>query len=167
MLNNCQLAFGAYGTKHPIRARKVQQFLTGKLLYFGVLYEAIKLLGTTVIPEDGTSSPAYRSSVAVGFLYEFLSPLVHTLAEIPGGWCYGYNRAVSHGDSNSIIKENYDKFNGIKFPALLSSSKRVIQSSKEYHPVGQPITKTGAAIQASGMSYLTHRPIASQPLVHC
>ncbi|XWS73780.1 hypothetical protein CRYUN_Cryun02cG0158600 [Craigia yunnanensis] len=149
-LNNCQLAFGAYGAKHPIRARKVEEILTGKVLSVGVLYEAFKLLGTTVIPEDGTSSPAYRSSLAVGFLYEFLSPLVDTPAEIPGGWCNGYNSVVFHEDSNCKIKENYDKFSGIKFPTLLSSSKQVIQSSKEYHPVGQPITKAGAAIQASG-----------------
>ncbi|XVF69318.1 hypothetical protein PTKIN_Ptkin11bG0071200 [Pterospermum kingtungense] len=136
VLNNCQLAFGAYGTKHdPIRARKVEEFLTGKLLNVGVLYEAVKLVGTTVIPEDGTSSPAYRSSVAAGFLYEFLSPLVHTPAEIPGGWRNGDNTVASHG---------------IKFPTLLSSSKQVIQTSKEYHPVGQPIIKAGAAIQASG-----------------
>ncbi|XP_017982888.1 PREDICTED: indole-3-acetaldehyde oxidase [Theobroma cacao] len=147
MLNDCRLAFGAYGTKHPIKARKVEDFLTGKLLNVDVLYEAIKLLETTVIPQDGTSSPAYRSSLAVGFLYEFLSSLVHTPDEIPGGWRNGYSIAVLNGDSNS---ENYDKFNGIKFPTLLSSSKQVIQSSKEYHPVGQPITKAGAAIQASG-----------------
>ena len=74
-LNNCQLAFGAYGAKHPNRARKVEEFLTGKVLSVGVLYEAIKLLGTIVIPEDGTSSPAYRTSLAVGFLFEFLCPL--------------------------------------------------------------------------------------------
>ncbi|XVF05029.1 hypothetical protein REPUB_Repub05bG0136100 [Reevesia pubescens] len=152
MVNNCQLAFGAYGNKHPIRARKVEEFLTGKLLSVGVLYEAIELLGTTVIPEDGsgTSSPAYSSSLAVGFLYEFMSPLVHTPAELPGGWCNGYNSNVLHGDSSSEIKEHYDKFNGNESPTLLSSSKQVIQSSKEYHPVGQPITKAGAAIQASG-----------------
>ncbi|XVE79119.1 hypothetical protein DITRI_Ditri14bG0032500 [Diplodiscus trichospermus] len=150
VLNNCQLAFGAYGTKHPVRARKVEEFLTGKLLNVGVLYEAIKLLGTTVIPEDGTSSPAYRSSVAVGFLYEFLSPLVHNPAEVPDGWCNEYNSVVTYDDSNSKIKENYDKFNGSKFPTLLSSSNQVIHSSKGYHPVGQPITKAGATIQASG-----------------
>ncbi|OMO91075.1 Aldehyde oxidase/xanthine dehydrogenase, a/b hammerhead [Corchorus capsularis] len=129
MLNNCQLAFGAYGTKRPIRARKVEEFLTGKFLSVDVLYEAIKLLETIVIPEDDTSSPAYRSSLAVGFLYEFLSPLFHTSTEITGGLPNGY---------------------GIKSPTMLSSSKQVIQSSKEYHPVGQPVIKAGAAIQASG-----------------
>ncbi|XVF28338.1 hypothetical protein REPUB_Repub15cG0021000 [Reevesia pubescens] len=127
MVNNCQLAFGAYGNKHPIRARKVEEFLTGKLPSVGVLYEAIELLGTTIIPEDGsgTSSPAYSLSLVVGFLYEFMSPLVHTPAELPGGWCNGYNSAVSHGDSSSEIKEHYDKFNGNKSPTLLSSSKQL------------------------------------------
>lgn len=84
VLNKCQLAFGAYGIRHPIRAKKVEEFLTGKLLNVGILYEAIKLLGVE-IREYGTSSPAYKSSVAVGFLYKFLSSLVHTPPGIPGG----------------------------------------------------------------------------------
>ncbi|XP_022731818.1 indole-3-acetaldehyde oxidase-like [Durio zibethinus] len=135
MLKYCQLAFGAYGTKHSIKARKVEEFLTGKVLSVGVLYDAIKLLGTIITHDDGISSPAYRSSLAVGFLFEFLSPLIDTPAEISGGWLNGYDNG---------------QFDEIKLPTLMSSAKQVIQSSKEYHPVGEPIPKTGAAIQASG-----------------
>ncbi|XVF47060.1 hypothetical protein PTKIN_Ptkin03bG0078700 [Pterospermum kingtungense] len=148
MLNNCQLAFGAYGTKHSIRARNVEEFLTGKVLSVGVLYEAIKLLGTTITPEDGVSSPAYRSSLAVGFLYEFLSPLVDTPAEIFNGLLNGYDSAEGFIDSK--VKQNNGQSDEIKLPPLLSSAKQVIQSSKEYCPVGEPIPKSGAAIQASG-----------------
>ncbi|XP_022729336.1 indole-3-acetaldehyde oxidase-like isoform X1 [Durio zibethinus] len=148
MLNNCQLAFGAYGTKHSIKATKVEEFLTGKVLSVGVLYDAIKFLGTTITPEDGISSPAYRSSLVVGFLFEFLSPLIDTPAEISNGWLTGYNCAKWFIDSK--LKQNNGQFDEIKLPTLLSSAKQVIQSSKEYHPVGEAIPKTGAAIQASG-----------------
>ncbi|XP_021278309.1 indole-3-acetaldehyde oxidase-like [Herrania umbratica] len=147
-LNNCQLAFGAFGTKHSIRARKIEEFLTGKLLTVSVLYEAIKLLETTIIPEDGTLNPAYRSSLAVGFLFEFLSPLVDTPAKISSCWLDGYNSPEWFMDSK--IKQNNDQLGEIKLPTLLSSGRQVIHSSKEYHPVGEPIPKTGAAIQASG-----------------
>ncbi|XVE59719.1 hypothetical protein DITRI_Ditri05aG0068900 [Diplodiscus trichospermus] len=148
MLNDCQLAFGSYGTKHSIRARQAEEFLTGKVLSAGVLYEATKLLGSTITPEDGTSNPAYRSSLAVGFLFEFLSPLVDTPAEILRGWLNGYNGAEWFIDSK--VKQNNGQFDEIKLPTLLSSAKQVIQASKEYCPVGEPIPKTGAAIQASG-----------------
>ncbi|XVE59718.1 hypothetical protein DITRI_Ditri05aG0068800 [Diplodiscus trichospermus] len=148
MLDDCQLAFGSYGTKHSIRARQVEEFLTGKVLSAGVLYEATKLLGATITPEDGTSNPSYRSSLAVGFLFEFLSPLVDTPAEILRGWLNGYNGAEWFIDSK--VKQNNGQFDEIKLPTLLSSAKQVIQASKEYCPVGEPIPKTGAAIQASG-----------------
>ncbi|KAI9196289.1 hypothetical protein LWI28_022642 [Acer negundo] len=37
-----------------------------------------------------------------------------------------------------------------KLPPLISSAKQVVELSREYYPVGEPITKAGAAIQASG-----------------
>ncbi|KHG23845.1 Abscisic-aldehyde oxidase -like protein [Gossypium arboreum] len=148
VLNNCRLAFGAYGTKHSIRARNVEEFLSAKLLNFGVIYEAIKLLESTIIPEEGTSSPAYRTSLAVGFLFEFLSPLMNSYTDISKLWFDEYNSdLLSNG---SKIKQNCDQFNQIKSPALLSSAKQVIQLNKDYHPVGEPLTKVGAVIQASG-----------------
>ncbi|KAK8550754.1 hypothetical protein V6N12_039444 [Hibiscus sabdariffa] len=148
-LNSCRLSFGAYASKHPIRARKVEEFLIGKVLSVGLLYEAIKLLETTVIPKDGISHSAYKSSLAVGFLFEFLSPLVSTPDQISGDLCDGDNSSILR-DYNSKIKDNNDKLNGTKFPTLLSSSKQNIQSGDDYPPVGQPVTKVGAAIQASG-----------------
>ena len=51
ILSNCRFSFGAYGTKHPLRATKVEEFFTGKVLSVGVLYEAVKLLGAIVVPE--------------------------------------------------------------------------------------------------------------------
>ncbi|KAG4129755.1 hypothetical protein ERO13_D09G100800v2 [Gossypium hirsutum] len=145
MLKNCRFAFGAYGTKHSIRVKEVEEFLYGKLLSFGVLYEAIKLLETLVIPEDGTSSPAYRSSLAVGFLFEFLSPLIDSPIDFSDGLVNGFNSTSLSKNSNQQLD-----LGQIEFPTLLSSSRQVIQLNKEYHPVGEPTIKTGAILQASG-----------------
>ncbi|KAM7528389.1 hypothetical protein LguiB_031799 [Lonicera macranthoides] len=128
LVNNIHLAFGAYGTKHAIRARKVEEYLVGKVLSFGVLYEAVKLVKAAVVPEHGTSDPAYRSSLAVGYLCEFLLPLI---------------------DPDSVTSDPYE-FDDVGNPGLVSSAKQVIEPSKEYYPVGKPIMKTGAALQASG-----------------
>ncbi|GAY66478.1 hypothetical protein CUMW_249100 [Citrus unshiu] len=147
-VNNCQLAFGAFGTKHAIRARRVEEFLTGKVLNFGVLYEAIKLLRDSVVPEDGTSIPAYRSSLAVGFLYEFFGSLTEMKNGISRDWLCGYSNNVSLKDSH--VQQNHEQFDESKVPTLLSSAEQVVQLSREYYPVGEPITKSGAALQASG-----------------
>ncbi|KAE8705768.1 Indole-3-acetaldehyde oxidase [Hibiscus syriacus] len=123
MLKSCRFVFGAYGTKHAIRVKEVEDFLNGKLLSSSVLYEAVTFLETLVVPEDGTSTPAYRSSLAVGFLFEFLSPL---------------------------IDSEHERFGKTDCPTLLSSSNQKIRFKNEYYPVGEPVTKTGAILQASG-----------------
>ncbi|KAK8550751.1 hypothetical protein V6N13_119251 [Hibiscus sabdariffa] len=148
VLNNCRLAFGAYGTKHSIRARNVEEFLSAKFLDVGVLYEAIELLESTVIPEEGVASPAYRTSLAIGFLFEFLSPLINIHSEISRFWFDGYNGNFPFNDSK--VKQNFDQFNQIKSPTLLSSAKQVIQLNEDYRPVGEPTIKSGATIQSSG-----------------
>ncbi|KAL5763619.1 hypothetical protein ACOSQ2_016213 [Xanthoceras sorbifolium] len=147
-INNCQLAFGAYGTKHAIRARKVEEFLIGKVLSFSVLYEATKLVGAIVVPEDVTSSPAYRSSLAVGYLFEFFGSLTGERAQFLSDCLNGYNDSSLFKDLR--IKQNRDQFDQTKLPTLISSAKQVVELSREYYPVGEPITKAGAAIQASG-----------------
>ncbi|XP_021892683.1 indole-3-acetaldehyde oxidase-like, partial [Carica papaya] len=149
IITNCQLAFGAYGTKHGIRARKVEEFLTGKNLCITLLLEAIKLLKVTVVPAEGTSSPAYRSSLAVGFLFEFFSPFLETrTAESSNGLWNSYENCLPFEDSK--IKQSYEHGGDVKPPTLLSSSQLVLEASKEYRPVGRPIVKSGASLQASG-----------------
>ncbi|KAM7256568.1 hypothetical protein ACFE04_012309 [Oxalis oulophora] len=135
-ISSCQLAFGAYGTKHAIRARKVENFLHGKSLTTAVLYEALKLLGTIVVPENGTPNSAYRASLAVGYLFQFFIPFIKISVE------------TFNGRSNEVLKSN--QFDDISAPTLLSSGKQVFEFNEEYHPVGQPITKSGATLQASG-----------------
>ena len=140
VVSDCRFAFGAYGTKHAIRATKVEEFLTGKVLSVDVLYEAVKLLRSIVVLDDDTSYPAYRSSLAVGFLFEFFSHLVEGNAESPNGYVNGYSTLMSparHLDHNKIS-------------TLLTSGKQEVELNKQYHPVGKPIAKSGAVIQASG-----------------
>ncbi|EEF46508.1 aldehyde oxidase, putative [Ricinus communis] len=143
--NCCRVAFGAFRTKHAIRARKVEELLTGKFLTIDTLYEAIKVVKALVVPEDGIRNPAYRSSLAVSFLFDFLCPLVNTSSN---GWLNEYNGISMFEDIK--LKDKPDKIDHFQYPTLLSSSKQAIQLNKEYHPVGEPITKSGASLQASG-----------------
>ena len=153
LVNRCQLAFGAYGTKHAIRARRVEEFLTEKLLNADVLYDAVKLVRATVVPEDGTASPAYRSSLAAGFLFEFFSSLIDGGAEMTNSFLDEYKR-TSLFKHSELGQKSYQLYSN-KIPTMLSSSKQVMEFSKEYYPVGEPITKFGAAIQASGRYHFT------------
>ncbi|XP_043716013.1 indole-3-acetaldehyde oxidase isoform X2 [Telopea speciosissima] len=147
ILESIQLAFGAYGTKHAIRARRVEEFLTGKLLSVDLLFDAIKLLRGIIVPDDHASHPAYRSSLAVGFLFDFLRPLVDSVGEIPNG---GINGAINGFPIDAKVESNFDKLDNTMRPGLLSSAKQVVEVVRDYHPVGEPTTKAGAEIQASG-----------------
>lgn len=148
VINNIRLAFGAFETKHAKRARKVEEYLSGKFLSIGALYEAVKLIRAAVVPEDGTSHATYRSSLAVGYLFEFLCPLVDGGAVVSNGW-------LTENTDNFLekaFKTEVDKKQNcnVREAALLSSGKQVVNSSKEYYPIGEPIIKSGASIQASG-----------------
>ncbi|KAJ7964832.1 putative Aldehyde oxidase [Quillaja saponaria] len=148
IIDTCRLAFGAYGTTHAIRARRVEEFLVGKMLNISILYEAVNQLRATVVPEDGNSSSAYRSSLATGFLFEFFRPLVESTREIFNGYLDGCSGSSFLRSSEK--KEKQDQFHHGKCPTLLSPSKQILQYGTEYYPVGEPTTKSGAAIQASG-----------------
>ncbi|WZZ45091.1 hypothetical protein YC2023_041350 [Brassica napus] len=128
MVINCRLAFGAYGTKHAIRCKEVEEFLSGKLITDNVLSEAITLLGKSVVPQEGTSNLAYRSSLAPGFLFKFFHSLIIT--EKPS--------------SNGYYHLDQPK------PLPMLSSSQHVPINDEYFPVGEPVTKSGASLQASG-----------------
>ncbi|CAN6840518.1 unnamed protein product, partial [Brassica oleracea] len=125
VVNDCLLAFGAYGTKHAHRVKKVEDFLAGKVISDEVLLEAISLLKDEIVPDKGTSNPGYRSSLAVTFLFEFFGSLT-TNSWLNGG-----------------CKEP------LKPVAMLSSAQQIVEN-QEYSPVGKGIEKTGAKLQASG-----------------
>lgn len=147
LLNHARLAFGAYGMKHATRATKVEGYLEGKILSSDVLAKAAELVKGAVVPEDGTLYPAYRTSLAVGFLFSFLSNVIEGGSSVFGG--------LYKSSNGSLLKEaakgcNGIKSNPIKRPTLLSSANQVIETTRDYYPVGQPMPKFGVAIQASG-----------------
>ncbi|KAK3408354.1 abscisic-aldehyde oxidase [Eucalyptus grandis] len=143
VINNCRLTFGAYGTQHAIRARKVEEALTGKVLSLSVLREAIEVVKATIVADYGTRDPAYRSSLAVGFVFKFLSPLIESRAKTVNNSLNGYNSAILAGEPN--LTQDCSQIS-----SLLSSSSQVFELNKEHYPVGEPIKKSEAAIQASG-----------------
>ncbi|MCD7449398.1 aryl-alcohol oxidase 2 [Datura stramonium] len=147
LINDIQLVFGAYGTKHATRAKTVEEYLTGKILNVHVLHEALKLVKLAVMPEDGTLHPEYRSSLAVSYVFEFLYPFTDAHSAISGGLLNGINdvlvEEVSMSSNDSCISQGRKQ-------TLLSSAKQVVESSTEYYPVGEPMKKVGAAMQAAG-----------------
>ncbi|KAG8371086.1 hypothetical protein BUALT_Bualt13G0050300 [Buddleja alternifolia] len=134
LVKSVRLAFGAYGTKHATRATKVEEYLAGKILSIEILEEALKLVKSSIVPEEGTSHPAYRRSLAVSFLFSFL---------------------ITSGGSpedfkDSLLEEAAKTMRPIVNPPLLSSANQNVKYSKDYYPVGEPMPKYGAAMQASG-----------------
>ncbi|KAM0876216.1 hypothetical protein ACQ4PT_036311 [Festuca glaucescens] len=117
LIEDIRLAFGAYGTKHAIKARNVEDFLRGKSVSASVMLEAIKLLKDAISPSVRTTHPKYRVSLAVSFLFSFMSSLAGNLNE----------------------PARTDRPNG-----------QELVSAEEYKPVGKPIKKAGAELQASG-----------------
>nr|XP_027081895.1 indole-3-acetaldehyde oxidase-like isoform X1 [Coffea arabica] len=147
LINNIQLAFGAYGTKHAIRANKVEDYLFGKILSVNALYEAVKLVKVAVVPDFGTSHAAYRTSLPATFLFQFLSPFINVGAAISGGLSDGFTGSLQE-DSSRIC--NGSSIGQLTNSTSLSSAKQEVTSSREYYPVGEPMLKSGATIQASG-----------------
>lgn len=143
-VNKIQLAFGAYGTRHAIRARKVEESLAGRNLDLEVFQQTMKLLQATVVPEDGISHSSYRQSLAEAFLFEFLNTLVETGPDFSSVRLNGYI------DSDTGMQYKTKEHTMIGSPPQLLPAKQMIVSNTEYHPVGEPIAKTGAALQASG-----------------
>lgn len=130
-VDKCLLAFGSFGGYHSIRAREVEDFLTGKLLSHSVLFEAVRLLKGIIVPSIDTSYTEYKKSLAAGFLFDFLYPLIES-----GSWDSERKHIDGHVDPT------------LSLPTL-SSAQQVFEST-EFHPVGEAIIKYGAKMQAAG-----------------
>ena len=76
VIQTARLAFGAFGTKHAIRALRVEELLKGKSLTLGLVKEAVEVLKTDVVPLEVTPTKDYRVSLVVGFLFDFLNSLL-------------------------------------------------------------------------------------------
>ncbi|CAM0876724.1 unnamed protein product [Alopecurus aequalis] len=133
------LAFGAYGVDHAIRARKVEEFLKGKSVSAPVILEAVQLLKDVILPSEGTTHPEYRVSLAVSFLFSFLSSLAKSSDE-PA-------KAIA---PNGIMNGNTENHTEISSDDLPIRSRQELVFNDEYKPVGKPIKKAGAELQASG-----------------
>ncbi|XP_078162547.1 indole-3-acetaldehyde oxidase-like isoform X1 [Carex rostrata] len=137
VVDNIQLAFGAYGTQHAIRAKKVEDFLKGKIVTASVLLEAIRLLREVIVPTNSTAHPEYRVSLVVGFLFKFLYPIANSFFDpeklIPVEYQNGESHMESKNDDDISI-----------------SSRQELLVNSEFSPVGEPIKKAGAELQASG-----------------
>lgn len=131
VVDKCRLAFGSFGGYHSIRAREVEDFLTGKLLSHSVLFEAVRSLKGIIVPSIDTSYTEYKKSLAAGFLFDFLYPLIES-----GSW----DSERKHVDGHVVPT--------LSLPSL-SSAQQVFES-KEFQPVGEAVIKYGAEMQAAG-----------------
>ncbi|KAH9323776.1 hypothetical protein KI387_018415 [Taxus chinensis] len=137
-----RLAFGAFGVRHAIRATSVEEFLVDKVISPAILLEAIEMVKVYVIPREGTRKSAYRKSVAVGFLFDFLCPFVKDM--VPP--CITDSLELGNSQSGSI--PNIGK--GTCKPKSLTDGKQKMKFHLDYHPVGQPSSKVASELQASG-----------------
>ncbi|XP_047092752.1 indole-3-acetaldehyde oxidase-like [Lolium rigidum] len=142
------LAFGAFGVDHAIRARKVEDFLKGKSVSAPVILEAVQLLKDVITPSGDTTHPEYRVSLAVSFLFTFLSSLSKDLVEptkdiIPNG---SDVNGIMNGSTEYLPEKNAE----VASDDLPIRSRQELVFTDEYKPVGKPITKAGAELQASG-----------------
>ncbi|KAF8659334.1 hypothetical protein HU200_058537 [Digitaria exilis] len=134
LIEDICLVFGAYGVDHATRAREVENFLKGKLVSPSVILEAVQLLKETVSPSKGATHPEYRISLCVSFLFNFLSSLV--------------NSSTLKVDTLNVPCTNGITNASTEYPPVENRQEMVF--SDEYKPVGKPIEKAGAELQASG-----------------
>ncbi|KAG0608809.1 hypothetical protein M758_8G134400 [Ceratodon purpureus] len=120
VIESTRLAFGAFGTKHAIRAVKVEELLKGKMLNLSLIQECVERVKQDVVPLAGTEKPEYRVALVVGFLFEFLNSLLSS------------DQAV------------------VPTPLLPHVGKQSINVTDEMYPLTQPTAKILSLLQASG-----------------
>lgn len=163
ILENLHLAFGAFGTRHAIRARDVEKYLVGKPISASVLLEACNVLKKSIVPKEGTTHSAYRSSLAVAFLFTFLYPMTKRnvkparsarLNDHAASDTNGNLNCPPSADIDLSLKETNSVKSGLHSnDHILESCKQIVEISKDYLPVGIPAKKVGAELQASGTSF--------------
>jgi len=105
-----------------------------------VILEAVQLLKDVIRPSQDTTHPEYRVSLAVGFLFSFLSSLGKDLIEP--------TEAIT--PNNGIINGTAKSSPEVANDSLPIRSRQELVFSEEFKPVGKPITKAGVELQASG-----------------
>ncbi|VAH30488.1 unnamed protein product [Triticum turgidum subsp. durum] len=160
ILEKLNLAFGAFGTRHAIRGRDVEKYLVGKPISASVLLEACTVLKKSIVPKEGTTHSAYRSSLAVAFLFTFLYPMTkRNVKPARSARLNGHAASDTNGNPNCPPSADIDlslkETNSVKSGLhnndhILESCKQIVEISKDYLPVGIPAKKVGAELQASG-----------------
>ncbi|KAM3366254.1 hypothetical protein ACQJBY_015615 [Aegilops geniculata] len=160
ILEKLNLAFGAFGTRHALRARDVEKYLVGKPISASVLLEACNVLKKSIVPKEGTTHSAYRSSLAVAFLFTFLYPMTkRNVKPARSARLNGHAASDTNGNPNCPPSADIDlslkETNGVKSGLhsndhILESCQQIVEISKDYLPVGIPAKKVGAELQASG-----------------
>jgi len=148
LIEDICLAFGAYGVDHAIRARKVEDFLKGKSVSPSVILEAVQLLKENISPSEDTTHPEYRISLAVSFLFSFLSSLANSYSA--PSKANTLNGSYISGTTNGITGYSLVQRLNVDSNDLPIHSRQEMVFSDEYKPVGKPIKKAGAELQASG-----------------
>jgi indole-3-acetaldehyde oxidase len=114
-----------------------------------VILEAIQLLKDTVSPSEDTTHREYRISLAVSFLFNFLSALANS-SNAPSN-IDTPTESYTNGTTNGSTVDSPEKHVKVDSNDLPIRSRQEMVSSDEYKPVGKPIKKVGAEIQASGI----------------
>lgn len=120
VIESVRLAFGAFGTKHAIRASKVEKLLGGTTLTLAIVKKSVDLLKTELVPVEGTDKKEYRVSLAVGFLFEFLNSLLSSEATVA------------------------------PTPLFPHVGKQLVRLTDDQYPISQPRSKLHSLLQASG-----------------
>lgn len=145
-IGKVRLCFGAYGTKHAIRVKKVEEYLSGKEISIDLLCEAMRLVRSSIVPDVGTPHGDYRATLAVGFLFKFFHCFIEDRVVLSNGSLDGCQSDLTNED-REIVSDFEQKNDNCVFSL---SGRQVVEIKNEYYPAGEPITKAGAAIQASG-----------------
>jgi indole-3-acetaldehyde oxidase len=152
LIKDICLAFGAYGADHAIRGKKVEDFLKGKSVTSSVIFEAVRLLKETVSPSEGTTHPEYRISLAISFLFTFLSSLANSFDEATK--INAPNGSSMNGVANGSADHSPEEHLKVDSNNLPIRSRQEMIFTDEYKPVGKPIKKAGAELQASGITLI-------------
>lgn len=131
-VRQARLAFGAFGGKHAVLAREVQDVLVGKELSAEVVLEAVTLLRSSVVPSSGTLKAHYRASVVVAYMFDFLRSF------------------LEHNVKNGSDAELLCAKGTLTGPLICKGSQKFARC-EEFHPVGLAAPKVMAELQASGV----------------
>jgi hypothetical protein len=156
-----KMAFGALGGAHAIRAHAVEDYLTGKKIDANVLMEAIGILKNELsVPLKHVKKNLYRSSVSVSLFFEFFRHLLPPRIQNDDAltWNILDNMREEAKQPDPVRTFQSSKMsNGDSIPKKVLdddfnvAGKQIVPIYEDDDFIGEPIQKTEAAIQASGL----------------